>query len=63
MSGIGLPEFIVILLIILLIFGAKKLPDIARSMGKAIREFQKATREGSKDPKKDDNEKGPDTGS
>jgi len=36
------PQGIVILLVILLLFGAKRIPDLARSMGKAIREFQKA---------------------
>jgi sec-independent protein translocase protein TatA len=36
------PQGIFILLIILLLFGAKKLPELARGMGKAIREFQKA---------------------
>ncbi len=43
--GIGLPEVIVILVIALLIFGPKKLPEIGRSMGKAIRGFQDASRE------------------
>jgi sec-independent protein translocase protein TatA len=36
------PDLIVILLIILVLFGAKKLPDLARGMGQAIKEFQKA---------------------
>ncbi len=36
------PQGIFILLIILLLFGAKKLPELARGMGKAIKEFQKA---------------------
>ena len=36
------PDLIVILLIILVLFGAKKLPELARGMGTAIREFQKA---------------------
>jgi sec-independent protein translocase protein TatA len=42
MFGIGMPELIVILVIILLIFGAAKLPEIGRSLGKAIKEFKKA---------------------
>lgn len=46
MSNIGMPELIVILLIVLLIFGASRLPDIAKSMGKAIQEFRKAMKEG-----------------
>ena len=36
------PDLIVILLIVLLLFGAKKLPELARGMGQAVREFSKA---------------------
>ncbi|GBO52498.1 twin-arginine translocation protein TatB [Pseudanabaena sp. lw0831] len=43
--GIGLPEMILIMLVALLIFGPKKLPEIGRSMGKAIKGFQDASRE------------------
>lgn len=43
--GIGLPEMILIMLVALLIFGPKKLPGIGRSMGKAIKGFQDASRE------------------
>ncbi len=39
------PELMVILLVILLLFGAKRLPELARGMGKSIREFKKATSE------------------
>jgi len=39
---IGWPEIIGILIIALLLFGAKRLPEIGRSMGKAIREFKKS---------------------
>ncbi|MBN1695505.1 twin-arginine translocase TatA/TatE family subunit [candidate division WOR-3 bacterium] len=39
---IGWPEIIIILIIALLLFGAKRLPEIGRSMGKAIREFKKS---------------------
>ncbi|MEO0293532.1 MAG: twin-arginine translocase TatA/TatE family subunit [candidate division WOR-3 bacterium] len=42
---IGWPEIILILLIALLLFGAKRLPEIGKSMGKAIREFKKSLRE------------------
>jgi sec-independent protein translocase protein TatA len=38
---IGFPELLVILLIVLLLFGAGRLPQIAKSMGEAIREFKK----------------------
>jgi sec-independent protein translocase protein TatA len=39
------PELIVILVIVLLLFGAKRLPELARGLGKAKSEFQKASRE------------------
>jgi sec-independent protein translocase protein TatA len=44
-GGIGMPELIVILVIVLIIFGAGKLPEIGAGMGKAIRNFKKATNE------------------
>ena len=43
--GIGLPEMAVIMVVALLVFGPKKLPEIGRSMGKAIRGFQDASQE------------------
>lgn len=43
--GIGLPEMLVILVIALLVFGPRKLPEIGRSLGKALRGFQEASRE------------------
>ena len=43
--GIGLPEMALIMVVALLIFGPKKLPEIGRSMGKAIRSFQDASKE------------------
>ncbi|WP_448532857.1 TatA/E family twin arginine-targeting protein translocase [Parathermosynechococcus lividus] len=43
--GIGLPELIVILVVALLIFGPKKLPEIGRSLGKTKRAFEEASRE------------------
>ncbi len=45
MFGIGLPELLVLLLIALIIFGANKLPEIGSGLGKAIRNFKKATSE------------------
>jgi sec-independent protein translocase protein TatA len=45
MFGIGMPELIIILVIILIIFGAGKLPEIGAGMGKAIRNFKGATKE------------------
>jgi len=43
MFGIGMPELIVILIIIMIIFGAGKLPEIGAGIGKGIRNFKKAT--------------------
>ncbi len=43
--GIGLPEMAVIMVVALLVFGPKKLPEIGRSLGKAIRGFQDASKE------------------
>ena len=45
MFGLGPQELIFILFIALLIFGPKKLPELGRSLGKAIREFKRATSE------------------
>lgn len=43
MFGIGMPELIIILVIILIIFGAGKLPEIGAGVGKAIKNFKGAT--------------------
>lgn len=43
MFGIGMPELLVILGLALIILGPKKLPEIARGLGKAMREFRRAT--------------------
>jgi sec-independent protein translocase protein TatA len=45
MGGIGFPELIIIFLVLLLVFGAKRIPEIARGIGKGIREFKDATNE------------------
>jgi sec-independent protein translocase protein TatA len=46
---LGVPELIIILLIIILIFGANRLPDIGRGIGRGIRNFKDATRDGKGD--------------
>ena len=45
MFGIGIPELLIILAIVLVIFGANKLPEIGSGMGRAIRNFKKASDE------------------
>ena len=42
-GGVGMPELLVILVIILIIFGAGKLPEIGAGLGKGIKNFKKAT--------------------
>lgn len=44
-GGIGIPELLIILVIVLIIFGANKLPEIGGGMGRAIKNFKKATNE------------------
>jgi len=50
-GGIGMPELIIILVIILIIFGAGKLPEIGAGIGKGIKNFKKATKEVESDDK------------
>ena len=58
-GNIGSPSMILIILVILLLFGAKRIPELARGLGRGIREFKDATKdiqndleEGMKDKKK-----------
>ncbi len=51
MFGIGVPELIVILVIVLIIFGAGKLPEIGSAIGKGIKNFKKSVRESDENDK------------
>ena len=62
MFGLGYQELLLILVIVLILFGAQRLPDLARSLGSSVKEFKKGITEASKDDststaKKDDEKK------
>ncbi len=61
MFGLGFPELIIILVIVIMVFGAGKLPEIGGAIGKGIRSFKKATKPdeppASSGPAKDDGNK------
>jgi sec-independent protein translocase protein TatA len=48
-GNIGIPELIIILVIILLLFGASRLPEIGRGLGRGIKNFKESTRDEAKD--------------
>ena len=58
LAGLSIPEMLIALLIVLLLFGARKLPELAHSMGSSIQAFKKGMKEGAEPPaseaKKDD---------
>lgn len=55
--GIGMQELLVILLICVLIFGAAKLPEIGRALGKTIKEFKKSMKEIGSDDNEEEKDK------
>ncbi len=61
MFGLGYQELMLILVIVLILFGAQRLPDLARSLGSSVKEFKKGVVELNKDDspaaKKDDEKK------
>jgi sec-independent protein translocase protein TatA len=58
MPSLGVPELLIILLVVLLLFGSKKIPELARGLGKGIREFKDATKNPDpEDHKNDDSAK------
>jgi sec-independent protein translocase protein TatA len=54
MFGLGIPELLLILLAVLLLFGSAKLPQLGKAMGETIRTFRKALREPQADAEKRD---------
>jgi sec-independent protein translocase protein TatA len=56
LPNLGLPELLIIFVIVLLVFGANKLPKIAKDLGSGIKEFKKSL-SGEDDEKKNDSEK------
>jgi sec-independent protein translocase protein TatA len=46
---LGIPELVVILVIFILIFGASRIPELGRGLGKGIKNFKEATREGARE--------------
>ena len=59
MFGLGYQELLIILVIVLILFGANRLPELARSLGSSVKEFKKGVNEAQKDatPKLDDEKK------
>ena len=57
MPNIGLPEILIVLVIVLVIFGPKKLPGLGRSLGTSMREFKDSITGSSKDDDDDDTSK------
>jgi sec-independent protein translocase protein TatA len=55
--GIGWPELIVVLVVVLVLFGAKRLPELARSLGSSVKELQKGLEDGPADDQKPVDEK------
>lgn len=52
MFGIGIQELLIILVILLVLFGGKKLPELMKGMGEAVQEFKKALSTNEKEPSK-----------
>ncbi len=56
-ENLGMGELVIILLVVLILFGSKKIPDLAQGLGKGIKEFKKAVRDVQEDIKIPDEDK------
>jgi sec-independent protein translocase protein TatA len=59
MFGLGHTELIIILVVVLILFGGRKLPELARGLGQGMKEFKAASREAASEEEKKDDEKSP----
>jgi sec-independent protein translocase protein TatA len=57
LGSIGMPELIIGLVVILLLFGAKRVPELARGLGSGVREFKKGTQEDEVEKKEEEEKK------
>ena len=53
-GNFGLGEWLIVILLVLVLFGAKKIPDLAQGLGKGIKEFKKAVKDNEDDVNKED---------
>lgn len=57
MRSIGIPELLIILAVAVLLFGGKKIPEVAKGLGEGIKNFKNALKEEKKDKEKEDEKK------
>ena len=63
MPNLGIPELVLILAIVILLFGVGKLPQLGKGIGEGIRNFKQAMRDGGQEPEKKDPNQGSSPGS
>lgn len=57
LRNIGIPELVLLIFLLVLLFGARRIPDIAESLGKALRKFKKASSESDEEDATEEKEK------